>query len=129
MMKRMARKQPPRRPQKKVPPRPQAKAKAKTKAKAKPKTRQAAAQPRVTEPTARPRLTQPAAPAAELQLQEAMEELAVAREELSRLGHELSASRRAVDDCRLSSGSAEEHLRSQMMALREELRTALAELE
>jgi chromosome segregation ATPase len=109
----MAKKQPPRRKLKKGPPRAQAKAKARpAKAKARP-------------PKARPAKQA----AAEQQLIEAMEELEVARQELSRLGHELTASHRAVEDCKLSSGSAEENLRGQMLALREELRTAMAELE
>ena len=107
----MAKKQPPRRTLKKSPAR--AQAKATPKAKAKPKI---AARPKV-------------AVAGPEQLQEAMEELEVARQELSRLGHELSASHRAIEDCKLSSGSAEENLRGQMLALRDELRTAMAELE
>jgi chromosome segregation ATPase len=66
---------------------------------------------------------------AEEQLQVAMEELVEARGELSRLGHALSASHRELEERKLSSGSAEENLRSQMLALREELRSTLAELE
>jgi chromosome segregation ATPase len=82
-------------------------------------------------PRAKPRMIAAAASptASEMRLEEAMEELVVARQELSRLGHELTASHREIEDRKLSAESAEDHLREQMMAVREELRTALAELE
>jgi chromosome segregation ATPase len=92
------------------------KPKAKARALKKPKAR--AAQPAATVATA-----------ASEQLQGTMEELEVARSELSRLGHALSASHRELEERKLSSGSAEENLRAQMLALREELRATLAELE
>jgi hypothetical protein len=95
---------------------------------------------RVTKTRAKPRQAKAGSPAraaavrpparpAEEQLQVAMEELEEARGELSRLGHALSASHRELEERKLSSGSAEDNLRGQMLALREELRATLAELE
>jgi chromosome segregation ATPase len=63
----------------------------------------------------------------EERLREAMEELAEARTELSRLGHEMTAAHRQIEDNRLSSASAREHLRSELNAVRTDLKTALAE--
>lgn len=62
-------------------------------------------------------------------LREAMEELVAARQELSRLGHELTLAKRDLENRKLSSGSAQEHLRSELAAVRTDLKTALAELE
>jgi hypothetical protein len=62
-------------------------------------------------------------------LREAMEELSEARVELSRLGHAMTAAHRQIEDNRLSSASAREHLRSELVAVRTDLKTALAELE
>src|SRR5438876_7592964 len=45
----------------------------------------------------------------EQRLQEAMEELAEARNELSRLGHAMTAAHREIEDHRLSSTSARDH--------------------
>src|SRR4051794_20039722 len=60
---------------------------------------------------------------------EAMEELDVARAELSRLGHEMTAAHRALEDQRLSAKSSRENLSAQLEAMRTDLKTALAELE
>ena len=65
----------------------------------------------------------------EERLREAMEELAEARVELSRLGHAMTAAHRQIEDDRLSSASAREHLRSELSAVRTDLKTALAEAE
>ncbi|HWE31130.1 MAG TPA: hypothetical protein VHB97_24145 [Polyangia bacterium] len=62
-------------------------------------------------------------------LREAMEELTEARTELSRLGHEMTTAHRQIEDNRLSSASAREHLRSELNAVRTDLKTALAEAE
>lgn len=62
-------------------------------------------------------------------LREAMEELDVAREELSRLGHAMTAAHRELEDERLSGKSSRENLRAQVEAMRTDLKTALAELE
>ena len=51
-------------------------------------------------------------------LREAMEELVAARQELSRLGHELTLAKRDLENRKLSSGSAQEHLRSELAAVR-----------
>ncbi|HEX9105086.1 MAG TPA: hypothetical protein VF997_22900 [Polyangia bacterium] len=58
-----------------------------------------------------------------------MEELGEARGELSRLGHAMTAAHRQIEDNRLSSASAREHLRSELNAVRTDLKTALAEAE
>jgi chromosome segregation ATPase len=103
-----------------------ARSKAKPQTKAKPR---ASAKPAAS---ARPHAKakrRPAAAAENDQLQAVTEELEAARGELSRLGHALSASHRELEERKLSSGSAEENLRAQMLALREELRATLAELE
>ncbi|MDB4970638.1 MAG: hypothetical protein JWN44_6327 [Myxococcales bacterium] len=65
----------------------------------------------------------------EERLQEAMEEVAEARTELSRLGHAMTTANRELEEHRLSSASAREHLRSELNAVRVDLKTALAELE
>ena len=65
----------------------------------------------------------------EERLREAMEELAEARVELSRLGHAMTAAHRQIEDDRLSSASARENLRSELNAVRTDLKTALAEAE
>jgi chromosome segregation ATPase len=65
----------------------------------------------------------------EERLQEAMEELGEARIELSRLGHEMTAAHRQLEDHKLSSASARDNLRSELDAVRVDLKTALAELE
>jgi predicted nucleic acid-binding Zn-ribbon protein len=70
-----------------------------------------------------------AADETEERLREAMEEVAEARSELSRLGHELTAAHRELEDRKLSSGSAEENLRAELEAVRNDLKEALAELE
>jgi hypothetical protein len=88
-----------------------------------------AARKRATKPKSKPKAPARTTVRSEEQLVETMEELMAARGELSRLGHELTASHRELQERTLSSGSAEENLRGQMMALREELRVALAELE
>jgi hypothetical protein len=62
-------------------------------------------------------------------LREAMEELVAARQELSRLGHELTLAKRDLENRKLSSGSAQENLRAELAAVRTDLKTALAELE
>lgn len=65
----------------------------------------------------------------EERLREAMEELTEARTELSRLGHEMTAAHRQIEDNRLSSASARENLRAELVAVRTDLKTALAEAE
>lgn len=108
---------------------------AKQRATAKPRAGHATAKPRATQPAAKPRATQPTAkPRAvalplDEKLREAMEELDVAREELSRLGHAMTAAHRQLEDERLSARSARENLRAQVEAMRTDLKTALAELE
>ncbi len=62
-------------------------------------------------------------------LREAMEELEVARAELSRLGHEMTAAHRQIEERTLSFISTESNLRSELDAVRTDLKTALAELE
>jgi len=69
----------------------------------------------------------PAVADTEERLREAMEELAEARVELSRLGHAMTAAHRQIEDDRLSSASARENLRSELNAVRTDLKTALAE--
>ena len=94
--------------------------------KKKPKPKSKPARPRVRPQPMPPPL---AASDNEERLREAMEELTEARAELSRLGHALSAAHRELQDRQLSSGSAEEHLRAELEAVRTDLKTALAELE
>src|SRR6476620_9146638 len=65
----------------------------------------------------------------EERLREAMEELGEARIELSRLGHAMTAAHRQLEDHKLSSASARDNLRSELDAVRVDLKTALAELE
>lgn len=65
----------------------------------------------------------------EERLREAMEELGEARVELSRLGHAMTAAHRQIEDDRLSAASARENLRSELSAVRTDLKTALAEAE
>ncbi len=62
-------------------------------------------------------------------LREAMEELEVARAELSRLGHEMTAAHRQIEERTLSFISTESNLRAELDAVRTDLKTALAELE
>jgi chromosome segregation ATPase len=62
-------------------------------------------------------------------LREAMEEVEVARVELSRLGHEMTAAHRQLEEQRLSAKSARDNLNAQLEAMRTDLKTALAELE
>jgi chromosome segregation ATPase len=62
-------------------------------------------------------------------LREAMEELEVARAELSRLGHAMTAANREREEQRLSAKSARDNLSAQLEAMRTDLKTALAELE
>lgn len=85
--------------------------------------------PEVTPQVMPPPLGEPGSDHAEDGLREAMEELVVARQELSRLGHELTLAKRDLENRKLSSGSAQEHLRSELAAVRTDLKTALAELE
>lgn len=65
----------------------------------------------------------------ETRLHDALEELTAARQELARLGFQLSQANRELENRRMSSGSAEEHLRSELEAVRTDLRASLAELE
>ena len=65
----------------------------------------------------------------EERLREAMEELAEARAELSRLGHAMTGAHRQIEDDRLSAASARENLRAELNAVRTDLKTALAEAE
>ncbi len=65
----------------------------------------------------------------EERLREAMEELVEARAELSRLGHGITAAHRQIEDDRLSAASARENMRSELSAVRTDLKTALAEAE
>jgi chromosome segregation ATPase len=65
----------------------------------------------------------------EERLREAMEELVEARTELSRLGHAMTGAHRQIEDDRLSAASARENLRSELNAVRTDLKTALAEAE
>ena len=101
--------------------------------KLKPKTRPTKAKPKPK--TARPRVEMQRMPPkldvdeTEERLREAMEELAEARTELSRLGHEMNAAHRQIEDNRLTSASAREHLRAELVAVRTDLKTALAEAE
>jgi chromosome segregation ATPase len=60
---------------------------------------------------------------------EAMEELEVAREELSRLGHAMTAANRELEEHKLSAKSARDNLSAQLEAMRADLKLALAELE
>jgi chromosome segregation ATPase len=62
-------------------------------------------------------------------LLQAMEELQAAHEELSRLGHLVTAAHREIDDHKHNQRSAESNLRAEVAALRTDLKTALAELE
>lgn len=105
----------------------QLKPKTKPKAKAKPPAKAKPARPRVP-PMQRmpPKLD---SDENEERLREAMEELAEARAELSRLGHEVTAAHRQIEDHRLSSASARENLRAELNAVRTDLKTALAEAE
>ena len=70
-----------------------------------------------------------AADETEERLREAMEEVGEARVELARLGHAITAAHRQIEDDRLSSASAREHLRAELNAVRTDLKTALAEAE
>lgn len=101
----MAKKPPARGKQRKAPPKSKAKPKKKLQAKARPSID------------------------TEERLREAMEEVAEARVELSRLGHAMTAAHRQIEDDRLSAASAREHLRSELNAVRTDLKTALAEAE
>src|SRR3954469_2749085 len=102
------------------------KSRAKTKSKPKVQAKKATSRPGLVELRMPPKLD--ADETAE-RLREAMEELAEARRELSRLGHEMTAAHRQIEDNRLSSASAREHLRSELNAVRTDLKTALAEAE
>jgi chromosome segregation ATPase len=115
----MAKKSPPRGKLLKL--KPKAKAKAKPAVKAK-----ATARPRVPLQRMPPKIE---ADESEERLREAMEELTEARTELSRLGHEMTAAHRQIEDNRLSSASARENLRAELNAVRTDLKTALAEAE
>jgi hypothetical protein len=84
--------------------------------------------PRSTQPLPMPPPIAPAVAGGD-RLSEAMEELGVAREELSRLGHALTAARRENEERKLSSGSAQSNMRAELEATRTDLKTALAELE
>jgi predicted RNase H-like nuclease (RuvC/YqgF family) len=117
----MAKKSPPR--GKLLPLKPKAKAKAKPKPAVNAKS---AARPRVPPQRMPPKIE---ADASEERLREAMEELTEARTELSRLGHEMTAAHRQIEDNRLSSASARENLRAELNAVRTDLKTALAEAE
>jgi predicted RNase H-like nuclease (RuvC/YqgF family) len=125
----MAKKSPPRGKLLKLKP----KAKAKPAVKAKPAAK---AKPGVNaKPAPRPRVPLQRMPPKieadenEERLREAMEELTEARTELSRLGHEMTAAHRQIEDNRLSSASARENLRAELNAVRTDLKTALAEAE
>jgi predicted RNase H-like nuclease (RuvC/YqgF family) len=104
------------------------KLKPKAKAKGKPAAVRAKAATRVRVPPQRmpPKIE---ADENEERLREAMEELTEARTELSRLGHEMTAAHRQIEDNRLSSASARENLRAELNAVRTDLKTALAEAE
>jgi chromosome segregation ATPase len=99
--------------------------KPKTKAKPKPKPKKPS-RPGVVELRMPPKLD---VDETEERLRVAMEELAEARTELSRLGHAMNTAHRQIEDNRLSSASAREHLRSELHAVRTDLKTALAEAE
>jgi chromosome segregation ATPase len=58
-----------------------------------------------------------------------MEELSEARTELSRLGHEMTAAHRQIEDDRFAAKAARDNMRSELDAVRTDLKTALAELE
>ena len=60
---------------------------------------------------------------------QAMEELQAAHVELARLGHAVTAAHREIEDQKLSHRSAESNLRAELLAVRTDLKTALAELE
>ena len=100
--------------------------KLKPKPKPKSKSKKPPARPRVELQRMPPKL---AVDETEERLREAMEEVAEARTELSRLGHAMTAANRQIEDNRLSSASARENLRAELAAVRTDLKTALAELE
>ncbi|HEX8952892.1 MAG TPA: hypothetical protein VF945_13645, partial [Polyangia bacterium] len=100
--------------------------KPKSKLATKPRAKPSAKAPAKAKATAR---APGSAAATEELLREAMEELGEARGELSRLGHAMTAAHRQIEDNRLSSASAREHLRSELNAVRTDLKTALAEAE
>ena len=98
----------------------------KLKPKAKPKAKAKPARPRIELQRMPPKL---AVDETEERLREAMEELTEARAELSRLGHEMTAAHRQIEDNRLSSASSRDNLRAELDAVRTDLKTALAEAE
>ena len=109
---------------------PKGKAKPAPKSKAKSRVAKSrVAKPRVAKPRVAAKAPAPRiAPETEERLREAMEELVEARAELSRLGHEMTAAHRQIEDDRFASRSARENLRSELDAVRTDLKTALAEL-
>ena len=95
----------------------------------KPPTKRAAAKKRPAPRKSETKSKSAPAIDSEERLREAMEELGEARVELSRLGHAMTAAHRQIEDDRLSAASARENLRSELNAVRTDLKTALAEAE